>query len=140
MPRIEGTKVTEDLWVPLLTVRVELRHLAGGSASADFTALVDSGADMSLLPAELIEACGVGWDQLDVVKTPSRGVGGSLETRACNGSLSYKRWAFADGPLMVAEPGRVQMPLLGRGDFFAAFNVRFAWHRSPPTFDVDPAS
>jgi hypothetical protein len=28
--------------------------------------------------------------------------------------------------------------LLGRNDFFTKYVVHFAWHRSPPDFNLDP--
>jgi hypothetical protein len=58
-----------------------------------------------------------------------------MRTFACQ--MSWRGVVFAT-QVTVAEPGKAPPPLLGRLDFFAAFDVQFQWHKNPPIFHVKP--
>lgn len=133
MPRVEGTAVGPNRWTPLITV-----SLVVVDKTFNFTALVDSGADCTILPAELVEAVGVPFSSLP--KSPGSGVGagGAFEIRVGRGDLIYDGVKFAT-QFSVAAPKCLASPLLGRSDFMRLFVVRFNWHKTPPEFHIDPA-
>lgn len=134
MPRFEGTQVHADTWSPL--VQVEFRNDSGGLIT---TALVDSGADCTIIPAELLDLIpDVAWDDLEQLAN-SVGAGGGFECKRLQVTARFQDRTFAT-QVHVAEKGRLPWVLLGRSDFFATFVVRFAWHRQPPTFDIDPVA
>lgn len=133
MPRVEATEERPGYWVPLVTVVLRLP-----AVTASFTALVDSGADMTILPAELVEAFKVPWSSIPG-GGPGQGVGGGFEIRTLSGDLSYHGVTFATS-FAVAEPGHLPRPLLGRGDFFQRFVLRFNWHKATPEFHADPVT
>lgn len=135
MPRIEGTLLRApdgtETHVPQVVVRVHVNGLA-----ADLPAIVDSGADVTILPAEFLEPFGVVFDVLPPA-TDGIGAGGTFRIASCGATVRFREWLVTER-ISVAEPGHLQVALLGRGDFFRAFTVRFQWHRDPPFFDVDP--
>jgi hypothetical protein len=122
--------------VPLLTVTLEL-----GGRSLDVLALVDSGADSTMLPYDSIEACGLPYHDVPGPVLTGVGAGGEFEFKNCEGRVTY-------GGAVVCKTFGVPAPrhdvpglpfgLLGRRDFFSKHIVRFAWHRDPPEFNVDP--
>ena len=69
---------------------------------------------------------------------PMPGAGGGFEVREISGDLTYDGTMFCSPTVGVAEPGALPGPLVGRADFFMRWVVRFAWHRTPPDFNVDP--
>lgn len=82
MPRVEATEERPGYWVPLVTILLRLPSVAGS-----FTALVDSGADMTIVPAELVEAFKVPWASIPG-GGPGQGVGGALSSGAPISSIS----------------------------------------------------
>lgn len=138
MPRIEGTKAGTDpvtgheIWRPVVLVTIQMPNGLKGQGPA----IIDSGADSSVLPFEAVLGAGIAWDDLDKGGL-SMGAGGTFERRLLGASIYYRTWKVCDR-VEVAEPGRLGTILLGRNDFFKAFVVRFAWHKSPPEVYVDP--
>jgi hypothetical protein len=132
LPRIVAHEIQPGHFVPLLTIGIELN-----SSQLSFLALVDSGADSTILTLPTIEACGMGWDDLSASASPGIGAGGGFETRSCAGVLRYGATELCR-EFLVAKPDALPGALLGRDDFFTKFVVRFAWHRKPPDFNVDP--
>jgi hypothetical protein len=106
-------------------------------------ALVDSGADDALVPAEMLVAVGVEYSALEPYLTADgrpqmgQGAGGKFEIRRLEAKLAFREWQFGS-EVRVAQAGAIPGPVLGRNDFFDRFNVRFLWSRVPPVFDVDP--
>jgi hypothetical protein len=106
------------------------------------TGLLDSGADMTLLPAEDLEAYGIMYADLDVIEDGGRAQGVnedcSFEYRRANGLLRWHGETFAN-EILVVEPGKIDMGLLGRADFFNTFNVSFeGWREATPWMDISP--
>jgi hypothetical protein len=101
-------------------------------------ALIDSGADRTILPGEVLAGHPtIAFDALPELKDGGLGAGGAFKIRECKGILRWREWDICDR-FQVAEPGKLEMPLLGREDFFKLFFVRFRWDRTPPIVDIDP--
>lgn len=135
MPRITGTQLGPGVYLPILTCTLELSGASDVSLSGP--ALIDSGADKTIIPYEILEAAGIPFDALSLTQDPGLGAGGQFEVRTCPGTLYWRKWEIASS-VSVAEKGMLPFALLGRADFFEKFVVRFRWHSNPPTIDVDP--
>lgn len=136
MPRIEGTKVGilsdgTEIWGPvvLVTIRTD-----GGIVTT--SAIIDSGADSTVVPCEVLAGLGVDFEKLPAGES-GKGAGGAFERRPMKATLKFRDWTICE-EIAVAEPGRLPVVLLGRLDFFQRFVVRFMWHKVPPYVDVDP--
>ena len=130
MPRVTGTELTPGLFRPVLTITVAI-----GAAVLDGPAIVDSGADRTIIPAEIVELAGIVFTDLPLTSEQGIGAGGGFETRTCKGKVKWRSWLICS-EFLVAD--HLPFALLGREDFFKRFNVRFGWHRDPPTVDIDP--
>lgn len=132
VPRVAGTLGKWGFYIPKLVVQVSLP----GTDSFELTAIVDSGADMSIFPAEELEAHGLQVDAWPSIG-PGKGVGENcdFEIRRGEGELRWKKWVFATN-ILVAEAGALQEGLLGREDFFKTFAVNLAGWRSDPPWMV----
>lgn len=137
MPRLPATNVGtgpdgKPIFRPIIIVSIDI-----GGRVVRGTAVVDSGADNTLVPFDAVAPLGV-----DFLKLPPGpggvGPGGTLDVRLCKGVLRWdKRVLMTE--FMVAEPEKgPDAILLGRADFFTLYVVRFQWHKNPPTFDLDP--
>ena len=141
MPRIPATHVGAgpdgaDIFRPIIVVSIEVAAIG-----VRVPAIVDSGADNTLVPFELIRPLGIDFATLPPGPGGSR-PGGRLDVRPCKGIM---RWDAGNAILMtkflVAEPGKgPDTVLLGRADFFKLYIPRFHWHRDPPVFDLDPVT
>jgi hypothetical protein len=141
VPRIPATHVGAgpdgaDIFRPIIVVSIDV-----AASGVRVPALVDSGADNTLVPFELIRPLGIDFATLPPGPGGS-GPGGSLDVRPCKGIM---RWDAGNAILMteflVAEPGKgPDTVLLGRADFFKLYVPRFHWHRDPPVFDLDPVT
>jgi hypothetical protein len=141
VPRISGTHVGTgpdgaEIYRPIIVVSIEI-----GGLLIRVPAIVDSGADNTLVPEPFVAPLGVAFARLPV---GPRGVGpgGGLDARPCQGTM---RWEKEKSLLMtrflVAEPGKgPESVLLGRADFFRLYTPRFHWHKNPPVFDLDPVA
>jgi hypothetical protein len=138
LPRVVGQKLGHDqslghdVYAPIVVVTVSTAN----GCIATRQAMIDSGADCTIIPFEQIKACGVEWDKLPDAGGGT-GAGGKFETRILMATVKYREWVVSDR-LKVAEPGSLPLMLLGRQDFFRKFNVRFRWDMVPPVVDVDP--
>ena len=137
MPRIEGTKVGTDangreIWRPIIVVSIVLPNGLRGQGPA----IIDSGADMTVVPFEAVLGAGLEWDKLPKGEL-GLGAGGSFERRPLDAEIYYRTWKICD-KVEIAEPGRLDTILLGRHEFFRTFVVRFAWHKIPPEVFIDP--
>jgi hypothetical protein len=130
--RFYGTKRADGVYTPL--VEVEFRFPGDPRTPL---ALVDSGADRTMLPAEFLPAS-VPYESLTVLGT-GRGVGGEFEIRRCDHEVWFQKWKVC-GVFIVIEPGKMPDPtvLLGRLDFMKRFTVSFDWHEERGTFDIKP--
>lgn len=134
MTRFEGTETAPGLFAPLIEIELVM-EADGEPVRIRALALIDSGADMSIVPAEIASAAGVEFDTLPLGST-SIGAGGEFEVRKALAKLSSDGEVFVDGQLMVTPPGTLPGPLLGRADFFKTFGVEFEWSKEPPRFHV----
>jgi hypothetical protein len=141
VPRIPGTHVGTgpdgaEIFRPIIIVAIEI-----GGLVIRVPALVDSGADNTLVPESFVAPLGVDFSKL-APGPGGLGPGGGLDTRMCHGLI---RWEKEKVVLMtgflVAEPGKgPDTVLLGRADFFRLYVPRFHWHKNPPVFDLDPVA
>lgn len=138
MPRIEGTKVGIDGLGRMVHSPIVFVHLLYGGLGLEVQAIVDSGADTTIVPAEVAAAVGVEWAKL-APGTKGLGVGGTCEMRLVDMAIKYKDWKYS-GMVTIAEPKHLPVVLLGRTDFFRYFVARFHWFKDPPEFHLDPAA
>lgn len=132
MPKIDALKGPGDRFYPMLRVELEYK-----SRTVEGLALVDSGADFTVLSAEVCTALGIRFERLPKMPRESRGAGGQFEVRVLQGArLRYRGVTFCER-VLVAAPGSIPWPLLGRDDFMAKFPVKFHWHKNPPWIQVD---
>ena len=105
--------------------------ITGPDDSLDTEALIDSGADMSVLPLEMAEQLGL---NLSRNINPCRGIGG--ETNSAEDSVRIR---LTDGrethafemPVKVLLDARWDIPpLLGRQGFFTEFAITFNERRN----------
>lgn len=139
MPRLPATRIGvgpdgADIFRPIIIVTIEI-----GGRAVQGPALVDSGADNTLVPFEAVAPLGI-----DFMKLPAgaggSGPGGKLDTRPCKGIMRWER-AVLMTDFVVAEPGKgPETVLLGRADFFKLYVPRFHWHKDLPVFDLDPVA
>jgi len=141
VPRIPGTHVGTgpdgaEIFRPIIIVAIEI-----GGRGIRVPALVDSGADNTLVPEPFVAPLGVDFRKL-TAGPGGLGPGGGLETRLCQGVIRWEKEKIVlMTSFMVAEPGKgPETVLLGRADFFRLYVPRFHWHKNPPVFDLDPVA
>lgn len=134
MHSIPGTELVQGTYFPVLEVGLRLSR---GESHAH-PGVVDSGADMTSVPAEFLEGTSVDYTTLPVVGQGS-GAGGTFPFRLCQREIWWEKWKVCD-QFIVLNPGQMgDLPtvLLGRADFFTRFDVRFEWSRKPiPYFHI----
>jgi hypothetical protein len=135
MPRLAATKGSLDLrgnqiWMPLVPIMITL-----GPRGTSGLALLDSGADTTIAPFEIVSPLGVDWSKLPKGSLGMGAGGTAFERRLCPATLSFNGLQVC-ADIEVAEPKKLAMVLLGR-DFFAKFMVTFNWRTTPPTFDLE---
>jgi len=138
VPRIEGTKIGVDGLGRTVHSPIIIVSLLYGGLGLDVQAIVDSGADTIVIPAEIAAAVGIEWAKLPA-GTKGMGVGGTCEMRLVDMAIKYKDWKYS-GLVAIAEPKHLPVVLLGRTDFFRSFVARFHWFKEPPEFHLDPAA
>jgi hypothetical protein len=138
MPRIEGTKVGIDPGGRVVCRPIVIVQLEANGLGMQGPAIVDSGADTTMVPAEVVAGLGIDYAKLSG-GTKGSGVGGPCESRPALLTIRYQSWKLT-GEVAIAEPERLDVVLLGRSDFFQRFVVRFNWFKSPPEFHLDPAN
>jgi hypothetical protein len=138
MARLEATAGPHGRFLPETNVDV----VVGKQKRLTVNALVDSGADRTIVPKTVGEALGIDYDKLPLAKGPDgkpmtgQGAGGQFEIRECRGKVRWRNWNFADR-FWVGPEESVPWVLLGRDDFFTKFNVRFEWSHNPPVFEIE---
>jgi len=141
VPRIPATHVGvgpdgADVFRPIIIVAIEI-----GAQWIRVPALVDSGADNTLVPSAFVAPLGVDFATLPA-GPGGLGPGGGLDVRPCTGVIRWEREKVVlMTSFLVAEPDKgPDTVLLGRADFFRRYVPRFHWDRDPPVFDLDPVS
>ncbi len=119
--RPDGT-TTKGPWIPIT--------LIGPKNSLDTIALIDSGADFSVIPREFGEIMGVDFTRGEREKT--KGVGGEVDTlrTAINVNIvrGHESYTFTlPIHIMLKEKTDVP-PLIGRAKFFDEFKITFDQH------------
>jgi hypothetical protein len=111
-------------------VRVQTTVL--GSLRA-FTALVDSGADATMIPASLLAAYGIDLSTL-VQNGWSVGANGTqIPKYVFAMELWHRNRRFAT---QVNVLPILPVPVLGRDDFMRAFGIHFHWEVDPPEWCI----
>ncbi len=135
MTHIAGTIRPDGIYQPELVVSIETPKI-----QFNLTALLDSGADGTLFPAEEVEAYGILFADLpEAGAREARGVSAdcSFTYRHLAAVLQWDGETFAT-EVSIAEPGGLDIGLLGRADFFRTFKVGFeGWREDPPWLDVE---
>lgn len=137
MPRIPGTRIGVDsagktVYRPLIKISVELP----GKDPVETDALVDSGADVTAIKADVLRALEVDVESLPLTGRETTGVAGSIQGRTCVGILRWHAWAFATEFTVITE---IPTSVVGR-DFFQQFAVNLSgWVMDPPTFRIERA-
>jgi hypothetical protein len=141
MPRVIGQKTGtdrkgHDVYTPIVIVTIGV-----GPCIATRPAIIDSGADTTIVPIEFLVDCGVDYDKLPPPPpgSKSKGAGGAFESRELAARVKWREWIVTD-VILVAGPKSLPAILLGRADFFGRFNIRFRWDAIPPYVDVDPVA
>lgn len=140
MPRVVGEKVWKDsdgndVYAPIVVITAEMA-VPTGRCVATVKAMIDSGADSTVIPFDFLAGCRLDWSALASAGAGT-GAGGLFDLRWLDARVKYREWIVTER-VKVAEPGKLPMALLGRTDFLAKFNVRFRWDLDPPVVDVDP--
>ena len=128
-----GVAVGPGIYAPLVDLEDRV-----GPLRAPVVALVDSGADLTQVPANLLTSLGIDYAALPVVGS-GMGAGSSFEIRRCEAELWFERWKICDR-FLVSPAGNSPFAMTGRYDFFQRFTVFFDWSRRPPIFDLTPVS
>jgi predicted aspartyl protease len=98
----------------------------GPEESIDIIAILDSGADISVLPMEVGELLG-----LDLTKnrSPCSGIGGEVDTAEnqvrVRISQGHENYTFAIPVKVVLDPNASIPVLIGRDGFFEKFEITF---------------
>ena len=132
MPRVLATPGSGGRWYPFLRIR-----LKAGPNQEYATAMLDSGADESSIPANLLTVLGVKKSTLQPAGQMSGIANLPLPYFKAHVQMFWKNWKIADeiGVLPAHTP-----ILLGRNDFFARFVVTFDWSHNPPIMDINPVA
>lgn len=127
-PNYQGTY---DPFVPITLFIPGIEALTG-------EAVVDTGADTSLVPWEAVQSAFSSFEDLPLAPS-SRGIFGSLEVRSCPGARLVWEGLEVCSDFRVAPPDSLSdgRALLGREDFLAKVVIQFNGHRRRPTFDVE---
>lgn len=131
MPREEGSPEPGGATRPVVDVKLTYK-----GTNLPIRALVDSGADMTMIPIAVAEALtGLPFAQLGADAGTSKGLGDKEETiRALDAEASYAGRLFT----RKVAVGPVPRMVLGQSDFMTAFDVRFYWGHTPKWFSIEP--
>ena len=118
----KAIKRPDDTWVRTPSIPITL---IGEKESVDLIALVDSGADISVIPKEIAEVLGL---KLEGEIEPAFGVGGTVPTIQTQVNVRVGRqhedYRFSM-PIKVIMSDYDLPPLLGRKGFFQEFIITF---------------
>ncbi len=134
--RIEGRDLGDGLFRPVLDIVVRIEDI-----QAQAPALLDSGADYSVVPWVIFEASRQSFDTLE----PLDSDGGSstkviADARWCEGTIEWDgREVCTRFLVRPPEKPQPEIVLLGREDFFRRHVVRFLWTDEAPHFLVTTA-
>ena len=96
-------------------------------------ALLDSGADISVLPYQLGPELGADWDAPSVVED-LQGLGGGIKAKRIVADLYVETWPGIRQIFAWAHDDEIPV-ILGQIDFFQ--NVDVCFHRSRNSFEVE---
>jgi len=128
-PYIVNRRYAPDNWSrPFLPV-----SLRNGACVVQTLALVDSGADMNVLPYDIGIQLGGTWDEQQEIVGLS-GIAGEVESRALYVDIALGAWPVIN--LGFAWTRDAEVPVvLGQVSFFSHFNVCFM--RSRQQFELE---
>lgn len=104
---------------------IPVNLLSKSSMSIEFIALLDSGADVSIIPKDVAELLGI---DLTKEKDISRGLGGEIEVINTKININIKKGHESYDltiPVQVALNGTAIPVILGRAGFFDKFKITF---------------
>jgi hypothetical protein len=133
VPRVEGTQLQPGRYYPAITFQLKVNGKVRRGLG-----IIDSGADLTMIPAEMLIGSGIDFGKLPLQPGQNVGAGGS-HPRRCPGQIDYASMRICD-EFVVAEEGTLPFAIFGREDFFTKFVVRFNWHKSPPEVHLDPVA
>jgi hypothetical protein len=114
-------QIKEDLWMPYAWVR-----LSFGRSYWDDWALIDSGAEVNVIPYKVGIGLGLSWDDWENGPT----VGGSAAGQTKTVELTVNIGTFAQVPLTFCWFNHDKVKILfGQQNFFENFAVYFDWKR-----------
>ena len=132
MPRVLATQDSDGHWWPYLKIR-----LKSAAKTVEITsAILDSGADETSIPASLLPVLGITRAKLRP-QGQMMGATGSAPYFRADVQVWWKRWKICDEIGVIETDASV---LIGRDDFFTRFIVKFNWSKLPPIMDIDPAA
>jgi hypothetical protein len=120
-PYREELRGAKPRFHPLVPITVH-----GALDSIDLLALVDSGAEHSVLTADLADVLGISLRRAEPVLIVGAGEH-EVAGRLADVDLELDRYRW-QAPVVFAE-GPMHRPLLGQIGFFAFFTVTFRYHR-----------
>ena len=105
------------------SVPVTLIH---GNSSVDVIALLDSGADISVIPKGVAEILGM---SLSCEKEIVIGIGGTAEAASSSMVVviakGHEKYSIRSSVKIIFDNGDTFQPILGREDFFENFHITF---------------
>jgi hypothetical protein len=133
MPREEGSPEAGGAIRPIVDVILRYK-----GTNLPIRALVDSGADMTMIPIAIGEfLTGLPFPQLGTDAGRSKGLGDKEEPiRRIDAEAIYAGRRFARS-VTVGPVGRM---VLGQSDFMTTFDVRFYWGHTPKWFSIEPTN
>ena len=131
LTEVEAEEVTLEViqaagsYLPLVPIQVSI-----GDARMKVLGLIDTGAEASVVPNEIVAALGAEVEVTAVLEvfTP----GGQTEFQRIRGQLSWEGHVFCSEFLV----GAVNYLLLGRSDFLSTFNMSFEFAGRPPVISL----
>jgi hypothetical protein len=122
MPWIPASQFFDaDVYHPVISVTLSVP----GHEPVQIPALVDTGADKTLVPAPLMPIL---WDDMAETGRTNFGIGGEADCRTCDGTLSYRGVEFVHWLTIIqADYDKMPFAILGREDFLRFFRFEFDW-------------
>ena len=129
---IRGLQLSPGNFAPMFKVFC----VWGTLRTRDLTALIDSGADRTIVPFLIPEALGIRWETLADAPDVA-GFGGSDAEKFWDVDLRATLWPAFSISDRVAVVRRAVPLVLGRDDFLSRVRVEFHWYRDPPFYGVE---
>jgi hypothetical protein len=141
---LRATEMPNGTLVPFVPISISQQCVQCGGARhvMETYALVDSGADRMVFPADMLTpGHGPPWDALEYAgRAYHHGSQQAYELRLWPADVSVFGVPITTAVWLNGPGTRPVYPVVGRQDLFARFSVEFHFHLSPPVFALRPAS